>query len=145
MNRKATRNSAPIIALPAGLRLPVDSSASVEIPSKPRKLSTAIDSAAAINGALTVSGFQIGVVLQCTLGNESPLMARTAITTKITTKASSSARNNRFAIFSELIPSRLITVLTRTNTSAHIHRCVPGNKPIIDSAANTYSSVGISR
>ncbi len=64
MNRNATMNSAPIIARPAGFFLPVDSSASVEIPSKPRKLSTAIDSAAAISGALTVSEFQIGVVLQ---------------------------------------------------------------------------------
>ncbi|BBZ75322.1 hypothetical protein MANY_06590 [Mycolicibacterium anyangense] len=79
MNRKATMNSEPIIALPAGFFLPVDSSARVEIPSNPRKLSTAIDSAEAIRGALTVPGFQIGVVLQPTLGNDPPLMARTAM------------------------------------------------------------------
>jgi hypothetical protein len=115
------------------------------MPSKPRKLSTAIDSAAAINGALTVSGFQIGVVAQCTSGSESPLMARTAMTTKSTTKTNSMARNTRLAIFSESTPSKLITVLTTTNTIAHIHRSVPGNKPIIDSAANTYNSVGTSR
>ena len=138
-------NSEPTMARPAGFCLPVDSSASVEMPSKPRKLSTAIDSAVAISGALTGSGFQIGVVLQPTLGSESPLMARTAMTTKITTKTSSIARNTRLAIFSESTPSRLITVLTTTNTIAHSQRGVPGNSPIIDSAANTYSSVGTNR
>ncbi len=60
-NRKATTKSAMIIARPAGSCVPVDSSASVEMPSKPRKLSTAIDRAAAIRGALTVLGSQIGV------------------------------------------------------------------------------------
>ena len=138
-------NSEPTIARPAGFRFPVDSSASVEIPSKPRKLSTAIDSAAAISGALTSSGFQIGVVLQPTLGSEPPLIARNAMYTKITTKTNSIARNTRLAIFSESTPSRLITVLTMTNTIAHSQRGVPGNRPIIDSAANTYSSVGTSR
>jgi len=72
-------------------------------------------------------------------------MARTAMTTKITTKTSSIARNTRLAIFSESTPSRLITVLTTTNTRAHSHRGVPGNSPIIDSAANTYNSVGTNR
>src|SRR4029077_14946715 len=132
-------NSEPNTARHAGFFLPVDSSASVEMPSKPRKLSTAIDNAEAINGALTTSGFQIGVVLQPTLGSESPLMARTAMTTKMTRKTNSMARNTRLAIFSESMPSRLITVLTMTNTIAHNHRGVPGNNPIIDSAANTYS------
>ena len=48
MNRDATMNSETTMARPAGFLLPVDSSASVEMPSNPRKLSTAIDSAAAI-------------------------------------------------------------------------------------------------
>ena len=134
-----------IIARPAGFFRPVDSSASVEIPSKPRKLSTAIDRAAASRGALTVFGSQIGVVLQPTLGSDWPLMARTAMTTKITTKTSSIARKTRLAIFSEPMPARLMMVLTTTNTMAHNQRGVPGNKPIIDSAANTYSSVGTNR
>ena len=98
-----------------------------------------------MSGALTVSGFQIGEVLQPTLGSESPLMARTAMITKITTNTNSMAKNTRLAIFSESTPSRLITVLTTTNTIAHSHRGVPGNRPIIDSAANTYSRVGTSR
>lgn len=49
-------NGEPIMVRPAGFFLPVDSSASVEIPSKPRKLSTAIDSAAAISGARRFPG-----------------------------------------------------------------------------------------
>src|SRR5882757_10824649 len=145
MNRDATMNSETTMARPAGFFVPVDSSASVEMPSNPRKLSTAIESAAAMSGALTSSEFQIGVVLQPTLGSESPLMARTAMTTKITTNTNSMAKNTRLAIFSESTPSRLITVLTMTNTMAHTHRGVPGNRPTIDSAANTYSNVGISR
>ena len=115
----------------------MDSSASVEIPSKPRKLSTAIDSAAAISGALTTSGFQMGVELQPTFGSEPPLMARTAMTMKITRNTNSMARKTRLATFGESIPSRLMTVLTRTKTIAHIHRGVVGNSPIMDSAANT--------
>src|SRR4051812_4392232 len=133
-NRNATMNSDTIIARPAGFFLPVDSSARVEIPSKPRKLSTAIDNAAAMRGALTTSEFQIGVVLQPTLGRLWPLMARTAMITKMTTKTNSIAKKTRLAIFSESMPSRLMTVLTTTNTIAHIQRGVPGNRPIIDSA-----------
>ena len=55
------------------------------------------------------------------------------------------ARNTRLAIFSEPIPARLMTVLTTTKMIAHNQRGVPGNSPIIDSAAKTYSSVGTSR
>jgi hypothetical protein len=134
-----------IIARPAGFFFPVDSSASVEMPSNPRKLSTAMDRALAIRGAVTVFESQIGSVLQPTLGRLSPLIARTAITTKMTTNTNSMARNTRLAIFSEPIPARLMIVLTTTNTMAHNHRGVPGNSPIIDSAANTYSRVGTSR
>lgn len=72
-------------------------------------------------------------------------MARTAMTTKMTRKINSMARNARLAIFSESTPSRLMIVLTMTNTIAHIHRGVLGNRPIIDSAAKTYSSVGTNR
>ena len=35
------------------------------------------------------------------------------------------------------MPARLITVFTSTKTIAHNHRGVPGNRPIIDSAAKT--------
>ena len=70
-------NSAMIIARPAGFRRPVDSSASVEMPSKPRKLSTAIDSAAAISGALTRRrSSRSASVLQPTSGSVPPLIAR---------------------------------------------------------------------
>src|ERR1700682_467480 len=141
MNRNATMNSETTMARPAGFFVPVDSSARVEMPSNPRKLSTAIDNAAAMSGALTVSEFQIGVVLQPMLGSESPLMARTAMTTKITTKTNSMAKKTRFAIFSESTPSRLITVLTTTNAIAHTQRGALGNRPIMDSAASTESSV----
>ncbi|MDF2825391.1 MAG: hypothetical protein K0R68_2799 [Mycobacterium sp.] len=64
-------------------------------------------------------------------------MARTAITTKITTNTNSIARNTRLAHFSDSMPSRLMIVLTTTNTMAHSQRGVSGNSPIIDSAANT--------
>ena len=136
-NRNATTNSAMIIARPAGFFRPVDSSASVEMPSKPRKLRTAMDSALAIRGAVTELESQMGRVLQPTLGRDCPLMARTAMTTKTTTKTSSMARNTRLAIFSRLIPARLMIVLTTTNTIAHTHRGLPGNSPTIDSAAKT--------
>ncbi len=72
-------------------------------------------------------------------------MARNPMTRKIATKTNSMARNTRLAIFNEPMPARLMTVLTTTNTIAHNQRGVPGNRPIIDSAANTYSSVGTSR
>ena len=55
------------------------------------------------------------------------------------------ARNTRLAILSEPIPARLMMVLTATKMTAHNQRGVPGNSPIIDSAAKTYSSVGTSR
>jgi hypothetical protein len=42
MNRNATMNSETTMARPARFFLPVDSSANVEMPSNPRKLSTAI-------------------------------------------------------------------------------------------------------
>jgi len=45
MNSTATMSSALTMAVPAAFRPPVASSASVEIPSKPRKLSTAMLSA----------------------------------------------------------------------------------------------------
>ncbi|CAN5465312.1 hypothetical protein BH09ACT7_BH09ACT7_51920 [soil metagenome] len=62
-------------------------------------------------------------------------MARTAITTKITTKTSSMARKIRLATFSVPTPSRLMMVLTKT--IAHSYRGVDGNSPTIDSAAKT--------
>jgi hypothetical protein len=94
---------------------------------------------------VTVLGFQIGSVLQPTSGREPPLIACTAMTTKITTNTNSMARKTRLAIFSESMPARLMMVLTTTKTIAQSHRGVPGNSPIIDSAAKTYSSVGTSR
>ena len=135
--RKATTNSAMIMARPAGFLRPVDSSASVEMPSKPRKLSTAIDSAVAIRGAVTVLGVPDRQRAPAHVGQDCPLIARTAMTMKITTNTSSMARNTRLASFSELMPSRLMMVFTTTKTIAHNQRGVPGNRPTIDSAANT--------
>ena len=117
----------------------------VEIPSKPRKLSTAMDSAEAISGPDTFSASQSGSRVSSAPGTVPEFSAVTAMTTKITMKTSSTARNTRFMTLMELIPSRLMTVLMATKTSAHIQRGVPGKMPIMDSAAKTYSRVGTSR
>jgi len=58
MKSTATTSSAMIMARPPDLRSPVDSSAIVEMPSKPRKLSTAIESAVAMSAGLTLSASQ---------------------------------------------------------------------------------------
>jgi hypothetical protein len=49
MNSPATITSAPRVARPTARRLPMASSAKVEIPSKPRNESTATDSAEKVN------------------------------------------------------------------------------------------------
>ena len=75
MKKKAARIRPSTIALP-GARLPsVASSDIVEMPSKPRKLSTAIESADANSGAVITSGFQIGLMLHSPPGIVPPFSA----------------------------------------------------------------------
>jgi hypothetical protein len=135
--QKATMNRAMIIALPAALRLPVDSSAMVEMPSKPRKLSTAIDRAPAMSGPLTLAESQSGAVFISAPGMVPLFSAVTAMMTKITMKTTSMARKTRFISLIDVMPSRLMTVLIATKISAHIQRGDSGKMPTIDSAANT--------
>ena len=100
----ATSTSAQIIAMPAERRPPLASSESVAMPSKPRKHSTAIESAVPIRPGLNSAESKSGLVV-----NSAPLVpwtiAMTAITMKIATKTSSAARNSRLTIAVNEMPT----------------------------------------
>src|SRR6218665_635117 len=137
MKQKATITRPIIIAMPAEFRLPVDSSAIVEMPSKPSKLRTAIESAGARSGPVILAGSQTGCVVTSAPGIVPAVSAVTEIMTKMTTNTSLIVKNTRFISLSEVMPARFTTVLIATKMSAQIQRGVPGNIPTMDSAAKT--------
>jgi hypothetical protein len=118
MNRPAASTSAIIVACPTTRAPPLVSSASVEMASKPRKDSTATDSALKMMLARNTLGSKKGRRLQC-----DPLTPRlTAIaprTTKTASTMSSMTRKSRLARAVVSIPSMLTTVLNVRKPITH--------------------------